>query len=302
MLPHYSAFKVAEQFRVLEAIAPGRIDLGLGRAPGSDGRTAFALNPLANDAPPSSPTTCATSWPGSPAASCPRATLPHRQGPPAGDTRPRSGCSAAPTTAPRSRPTSACPTPSPGSSPRARRASRRSTSTAALSPSERHPEPHAAICVWALAADTEEEAQHHFTPRARFRLLRDRGIFSAAPVTRGGRRASLHADERRASPTTPGAHLSAPASRSPHASPSSRSAWTSRRWPSSPGPTTRPCATPAIDCSPTRWARLRRTPSCDGPPPVRSGSSTRASGRVHQPGCSIPARRPPAAPAPCAGS
>lgn len=47
MLPHYSALKVAEQFRVLEAIAPGRIDLGLGRAPGSDGRTAYALNPQA---------------------------------------------------------------------------------------------------------------------------------------------------------------------------------------------------------------------------------------------------------------
>src|SRR4051812_10716004 len=50
MLPHYSALKVAEQFRVLDAIAPGRIDLGLGRAPGSDGRTAFALNPRANEA------------------------------------------------------------------------------------------------------------------------------------------------------------------------------------------------------------------------------------------------------------
>src|ERR1700760_2784928 len=47
MLPHYSALKVAEQFRVLEAIAPGRIDLGLGRAPGSDGMTAYALNPRA---------------------------------------------------------------------------------------------------------------------------------------------------------------------------------------------------------------------------------------------------------------
>ena len=51
MLPHYSAFKVVEQFRVLDALAPGRIDLGLGRAPGSDGRTAFALNPLANERP-----------------------------------------------------------------------------------------------------------------------------------------------------------------------------------------------------------------------------------------------------------
>ena len=50
MLPHYSALKVAEQFRVLEAIAPGRIDLGVGRAPGSDRRTAFALNPHQNAA------------------------------------------------------------------------------------------------------------------------------------------------------------------------------------------------------------------------------------------------------------
>src|SRR5512145_650395 len=45
MLPHYSTLKVAEQFRVLEAIAPGRIDLGVGRAPGSDRMTAMALNP-----------------------------------------------------------------------------------------------------------------------------------------------------------------------------------------------------------------------------------------------------------------
>jgi luciferase family oxidoreductase group 1 len=50
MLPHYAALKVAEQFRVLEAIAPGRIDLGVGRAPGSDGRTAYALNPNAAEA------------------------------------------------------------------------------------------------------------------------------------------------------------------------------------------------------------------------------------------------------------
>ena len=51
MLPHYAPFKVAEVFRVLDALAPGRIDLGLGRAPGSDGRTAFALNPAANERP-----------------------------------------------------------------------------------------------------------------------------------------------------------------------------------------------------------------------------------------------------------
>ncbi len=34
MLPHYSPFKVAEVFRTLEAFYPGRIDLGIGRAPG----------------------------------------------------------------------------------------------------------------------------------------------------------------------------------------------------------------------------------------------------------------------------
>jgi len=44
MLPHYAPLKVAEQFRVLDALAPGRIDLGVGRAPGSDGRTAQLLN------------------------------------------------------------------------------------------------------------------------------------------------------------------------------------------------------------------------------------------------------------------
>lgn len=43
MLPHYSPFKVAETFALLAALAPHRIDLGLGRASGSDQRTAFAL-------------------------------------------------------------------------------------------------------------------------------------------------------------------------------------------------------------------------------------------------------------------
>jgi luciferase family oxidoreductase group 1 len=43
MLSHYSALKVAEQFRMLETFYPGRIDLGIGRAPGSDQLTAAAL-------------------------------------------------------------------------------------------------------------------------------------------------------------------------------------------------------------------------------------------------------------------
>lgn len=43
MLPNHSPLLIAEQFGMLEALAPGRIDLGLGRAPGTDGATAVAL-------------------------------------------------------------------------------------------------------------------------------------------------------------------------------------------------------------------------------------------------------------------
>ena len=43
LLPYYSPLRIAETFRMLEALFPGRIDLGLGRAPGGDPRTALAL-------------------------------------------------------------------------------------------------------------------------------------------------------------------------------------------------------------------------------------------------------------------
>ena len=43
MLTHYSPLKVAEQFRMLEVLNPGRIDLGIGRAPGTDQMTSRAL-------------------------------------------------------------------------------------------------------------------------------------------------------------------------------------------------------------------------------------------------------------------
>src|SRR3954454_9504928 len=43
MLPHYSPLKVAETFSVLAGLFPGRIDLALGRAPGTDPMTTFAL-------------------------------------------------------------------------------------------------------------------------------------------------------------------------------------------------------------------------------------------------------------------
>ncbi|WP_413376779.1 LLM class flavin-dependent oxidoreductase [Alkalihalobacillus sp. 1P02AB] len=51
LLSHYSALSVAEQFGVLESYFPGRIDLGLGRAPGTDRNTAYVLNPQTENSP-----------------------------------------------------------------------------------------------------------------------------------------------------------------------------------------------------------------------------------------------------------
>ena len=56
MLPHYTPFKVAETFRTLEALYPGRVDLGLGRAPGGGPVESLALRrdrsiPLKDDFP-----------------------------------------------------------------------------------------------------------------------------------------------------------------------------------------------------------------------------------------------------------
>src|SRR3954468_5496811 len=52
MLPHYSPFKVIEAFSVLAGLFPGRIDLGIGRAPGTDPLTMYALQRDRRDAAP----------------------------------------------------------------------------------------------------------------------------------------------------------------------------------------------------------------------------------------------------------
>ena len=52
MLPHYSPLKVAESFSILSGLYPGRIDLGIGRAPGTDPMTMFALQRDRREAAP----------------------------------------------------------------------------------------------------------------------------------------------------------------------------------------------------------------------------------------------------------
>ncbi|MBU6257992.1 MAG: LLM class flavin-dependent oxidoreductase [Burkholderiales bacterium] len=175
MLPHYAALKVAEQFRVLDALAPGRIDLGVGRAPGGDMRTAFALNPNAAHS----------------ADDFPQQVLDLQ----------------AWTAGQRHQGIAAHPLPAAGAAPPeiwilgssdygARLAAHLGLPYAyayffmdgqgveqALGlyrslyrPSPRHPRPQATICVWALAADTEAEARHQALSRERWRIDRQRGL------------------------------------------------------------------------------------------------------------------------------
>jgi luciferase family oxidoreductase group 1 len=179
MLPHYSPLHVAEQFLVLEALAPGRIDLGLGRAPGSDGRTAFALNPMANERPAHFPADVRDVIAWTSGAQLPeghpfRAVKAH----PLSETAPEvwmlgSSDYGAQVAAHFGLPYAFAWFFTDGKGgPEALDLYRR-----LYQPSARHPEPYAALCVWALAAETEEEARFQFLSRARVRLLRDIGHF-----------------------------------------------------------------------------------------------------------------------------
>jgi luciferase family oxidoreductase group 1 len=183
MLPHYSSLKVAEQFRVLEAIAPGRIDLGLGRAPGSDGLTAHALNPNAAVA--------ADHFPGQVrdlldwlAGTKLVEKHPFRDiiAMPSGPGLPEvwmlgSSDYGAQVAAHFGLPYCFAHFITDGAGCAEALEVYRST----YRPSARHPEPYAAVCLWALAADTQAEAERLTSSRVLARLWRDRGVFSPLP-------------------------------------------------------------------------------------------------------------------------
>jgi luciferase family oxidoreductase group 1 len=181
MLPHYSALKVAEQFRVLDAIAPGRIDLGLGRAPGSDGRTAYALNPQAETAADHFPADVRDllAW-----LSGKKLIEGHPfrdiRAQPGGPTTPEvwilgSSDYGAQVAAYFGLPF--CFAHFIGDGHGAAQAL--GIYREGYRPSERHPGPHAAICVWAMAAETQADAAYQFGSREMWRLNRDRGLFTA---------------------------------------------------------------------------------------------------------------------------
>jgi luciferase family oxidoreductase group 1 len=198
MLPHYSAFKVAEVFRVLDALAPGRVDLGVGRAPGSDRRTAQALNPhvsgMAEDFPQQ--IVDLQAWV---AGQAPGGIVAHPRAP-ADD-----------------------PARAPvlwvlGSSDYGAQLAAHLGLPYAFAyffmdgegveqalelyrtlyrPSERHPEPQATICVWALAAATEDEARRHALSRERWRVDRMRGVLGPLRPPAEIERAGFAAEEQK---------------------------------------------------------------------------------------------------------
>lgn len=181
MLPHYAPLKVAEQFRVLEAIAPGRIDLGLGRAPGSDGKTALALNPNAADDAEHFPANV-------------RDLMAWVSGRPLVEGHPFQGLRAHPGSA-SSPEIWMLGTSDYGAQVAAHfgipycfahfitdgRGVERALEIYRenYQPSRRHPEPQANVCVWALCAATEIEAARLFTTRAHWKLARERGDLRA---------------------------------------------------------------------------------------------------------------------------
>jgi luciferase family oxidoreductase group 1 len=183
MLPHYATLKVAEQFRVLDAIAPGRIDLGLGRAPGSDGLTAHALNPNAATAADQFPAQVRDLlvWvnarplvEGHPFRSV--------RAQPVGATAPEvwilgSSDYGAQVAAHFGLPYCFAHFITDGDGAAQALDLYRDT----FRPSQFLAAPHAALCVWAMAADTEAEAARLFTSREMFRLGRDRGIYTPLP-------------------------------------------------------------------------------------------------------------------------
>ena len=176
MLPHYASLKVAEQFRVLDALAPGRIDLGVGRAPGSDGRTAQLLNPnrYASDNFPQQVMELMAWVNGEPmpAGHPGHGVAAYPSGPTAPDVwMLGSSDYGAQLAAHLGLPYAFAYFITEGQGVDHALNLYRST----YRPSERNAKPHATVCVWALAADTEDEAWRLFESRLRWKMDRNTG-------------------------------------------------------------------------------------------------------------------------------
>ena len=171
MLPNHAPLVIAEQFGTLEALHPGRIDLGLGRAPGTDQFTAYALRrSLADDDDFPRDVVELRDYFREPepgqrgAAPCPARACGCR-----------SGFSARASSARSSRPRSACPTPSLPTSRRRADAGDRDLPRSASCPRTSSTQPYVMLGFNVCAAPTDEEA----------RLLRTSALQSFVQLRRG---------------------------------------------------------------------------------------------------------------------
>ena len=160
MLPNHAPLVVAEQFGTLESLHPGRIDLGLGRAPGTDQRTALALRRtvegLSAEDFPNELADLIAMLAGDPSRACGR--CPRRR------SRRRSGCSAPAASAPSWPACSDCRSPSPTISPARTPRPALELYRSSFRPSQWLDAPHAMIAVNVICADTDAEAEYLAKP------------------------------------------------------------------------------------------------------------------------------------------
>ena len=195
MLPNHAPLRVAEAFHTLAALHPGRIDLGLGRAPGTDPATSQALRPFdaeqfpaqlgellslsRGDLPPDHPFRGVRVVPGG--VPLPPVWLLGSSGAStrlAGSLGLGYGFARHFSPAPPAPPIAAY--------------------RASFRPSAEFPEPHAVLCVSVVCAETDEEADYHASSMdlARVRLLR--GEFGALPTAEEARAYAYAPHERAA--------------------------------------------------------------------------------------------------------
>jgi len=176
MLPHYSAFKVAEAFRMLEALAPERIDLGVGRAPGGTRMVSEALRSSDPDLFPQQIREVLAYFAGTTAD-------PHLRGliaQPAGDTSPAMWVLGSSDFGARLAARFGLPYSFAqfigGDYPQITQAYRR-----LFQPSEYLAQPYAMVSIAAIVAPTDEEADRLSLPALLSRMRRLRGISAPLP-------------------------------------------------------------------------------------------------------------------------
>ena len=187
MLPHYSPFKVAETFSLLAGLFPDRIDLGIGRAPGTDPLTTYALQRDRRQASPDDFPNQLVELLGYFDDSLP-ADHPFKRLAPnlrAGPTSPSRGCSGPRPRARSGRASSALPYAFAdfiNSDGAGIAASYRNRFAAEHGGRDGGPVPRTAVAVWAVCAETDEEARHlAASRRMTMRLLRQGQLIQVPP-------------------------------------------------------------------------------------------------------------------------